>query len=451
MTNKNLKISQLKLDLDNPRINKAADQHEAMQKIIDDGDNKLANLAESIVDAGRLNPMERLLVMADVDGKFIALEGNRRTLALKLLAKPALMGGLKVSSAFRKRIERLSARFDRTSVEPISCFVVPDRAESATWIEQRHSGEDEGRGVVRWSAEQVARFLGNDPALQALEFVRLSEGLTSEEKEILSGKFPITTLDRLLSTPSVRVAIGFDVMDGKLVTGLPKAEAIKPLKRIVLDLASKKMRVTALKSVKQQNDYVAIVLASDGPDLSQASNELKSLDSIGLPGATSPAVPSKPRQPRPQKVAERTVIVPGHCRLNITNNNTGDIYGELLKLKLRSNPNAIAVLLRVFMENSTDHYLVAHGITLKFQPNPGARERYKSLDLKVREAVDHMVAAGAESANFDGVRRALSNANHPLSIDLQHAYVHNRYVTPSERDLIVAWDNAQAYFEKIWP
>lgn len=451
MTNKNLKISQLKLDLDNPRINKAADQHEAMQKIIDDGDTKLANLAESIVDAGRLNPMERLLVMADADGKFIALEGNRRTLALKLLTKPALMGGLKVTSAFRKRIERLSVRFDRASVEPISSFVVPDRAESATWIEQRHSGEDEGRGIVRWSAEQVARFMGNDPALQALEFVRSSEDLTGEEKEILSGKFPITTLDRLLSTPSVRTAIGFDVADGKLVTGLPKAEAMKPLKRIVLDLASKKMRVTALKSVKQQNDYVAIVLASNGPDLSQASTELKALDSIGSADATSPAAPPKPLQPRLQKVTERTVVVPRTCRLNISNNNTNDIYGELLSLKLRTHPNAIAVLLRVFMENSTDHYLEAHGIPLKFLPNPGGRERYKSLDAKVREAVDHMVAHGAESGNFDGVRRALSNTNHPLSIDLQHAYVHNRYVTPSERDLVVAWDNAQAYFEKIWP
>lgn len=451
MTNKNLKITQLKLDLDNPRINKAADQHEAMQKIIDDGDAKLANLAESIVDAGRLNPMERLLVMADVDGKFIALEGNRRTLALKLLSKPALLGGLKVASAFRKRIERLSARFDRASVEPISCFVVPDRAESATWIEQRHSGEDEGRGIVRWSAEQVARFMGNDPALQALEFVRSSEDLTDQEKEILSSKFPISTLDRLLSTPSVRTAIGFDVVEGKLVTGLPRAEAMKPLKRIVLDLASKKMRVTALKSVKQQNDYAAMVLASDGPDRNQASTKLMALDSIESVDPTSPVAPPKLRQPRHQKVGERTVVVPRTCRLNITNNNTSDIYGELLSLKLRTHPNAIAVLLRVFMENSTDHYLEGQGISLKFQPNPSSRERYKSLDTKVREAVDNMIAAGAEVSNFDGVRRALSNANHPLSIDLQHAYVHNRHVTPSERDLVVAWDNAQAYFEKIWP
>ena len=61
-----------------------------------------------------------------------------------------------------------------------------------------------------------------------------------------------------------------------------------------------------------------------------------------------------------------------------------------------------------------------------------------------------MVANGTDKKYLDGVTRALSNSNHPLSIDLQHAYVHNRYVTPSERDIVVAWDNAQFFFEKIW-
>ena len=58
-----LNIGQLELDLENPRIMKAVDQREAMQRIIDDQDIKLANLADSIMEAG-LNPMDRLLVIA---------------------------------------------------------------------------------------------------------------------------------------------------------------------------------------------------------------------------------------------------------------------------------------------------------------------------------------------------------------------------------------------------
>ena len=74
MAAKNLRIDQLKLDLLNPRIGQAADQREAMQQLINDQDSKLANLAENIVDNSSLNPMDRLLVIKDGDGKYIVLE-----------------------------------------------------------------------------------------------------------------------------------------------------------------------------------------------------------------------------------------------------------------------------------------------------------------------------------------------------------------------------------------
>lgn len=450
MAQKNLKIRQLKLDLLNPRIKGAAGQQEAMQQLLDDQDAKLANLAESIVDDG-LNPMDRLLVLKDADGKFIALEGNRRTLALRLLVNPAALTGLQVRPGLRRKMETLAARFDKETVEPIACYEVETRAEGTSWLDQRHRGEDEGRGIVGWSAEAIRRFTGRDPALQALDFVRQHADLTDEEKELLAGKFPLTTLDRLLQTPAVRKMLGLVIQDDKLLTGLPATEALKPLKRIVLDLAGKKTNVTKLKTVKQQTDYIEKFDSTDLPDMSRDGPNLQAVESIDE-SQFSPPPPPKPRKARaPQKLPERVAVVPAACRLNVTNNKTQEIYGELLNLRLKQFPHAIAVLLRVFMENSVDHYLDANQISLKFTPPGASRDRFKSLDVKVKDAISHMVAAGADPANFDGVKRALSDSNHPLSIDLQHAYVHNRYVTPSERDLVVAWDNAQAFFEKIWP
>jgi len=46
------------------------------------------------------------------------------------------------------------------------------------------------------------------------------------------------TLDRLLSTPAVRAAIGLTITDQKFYTSLPAEEAIRPLTRIVRDLAN---------------------------------------------------------------------------------------------------------------------------------------------------------------------------------------------------------------------
>jgi hypothetical protein len=104
---KSLRIDQLKLDLINPRIGKAADQHEAMQQIINDQDYKLVNLAENITDNNSLNPMDRLLVLKDSDGKYIVLEDNRRALALKLLANPAALGVLKSVPLCKSDLRRL--------------------------------------------------------------------------------------------------------------------------------------------------------------------------------------------------------------------------------------------------------------------------------------------------------------------------------------------------------
>src|SRR6185437_1302307 len=74
-----LKVEELILDHDNPRITHAEGQQEALQKIVTNQKTKLVKLAQSIADHG-LNPMDRLLVLRvhQRPERFIALEGNRR-------------------------------------------------------------------------------------------------------------------------------------------------------------------------------------------------------------------------------------------------------------------------------------------------------------------------------------------------------------------------------------
>ena len=171
--------------------------------------------------------------------------------------------------ALQKKLERLAQSFDPATIEPLPCYEVATRAEGNSWIEQRHTGEDEGRGIVRWSGVASSRFRGRAPALQALDFVRQYGNLSEDQKNIIEGRFPITTLDRLLSTPSVRAKIGFDIDHDKLVTSLPPDEAIKPLRRIVLDLAEKTVNVTKLKSKAQQIEYISGLASADGPNFSK--------------------------------------------------------------------------------------------------------------------------------------------------------------------------------------
>jgi hypothetical protein len=449
MAAKYLKIDQLELDVLNPRINAADNQHEAMQRIIDDQDGKLGNLAESIVEDG-LNPMDRLLVMKSetTTGKYTVLEGNRRALALRILKNPNVLTGLTVRAALQKKIEKLSAEFDAKEVEPIACFEVDTRADGTLWIEQRHSGEDEGRGIVRWSGIASSRFRGQAPAIQALDFVRKHAKLTDDQKTLLEGRFPITTLDRLLSTPSVRAKIGMEIADGKLLTSLPPDEAIKPLRRMILDLAEKTVNVTKLKLKPQQLEYISKFDAVDQPDLKKKTSITQPIQDFTQKDFKAP-VQAKAKKAKSASKTQRTTAIPKTCKMNITNPKIDEISNELRILQLSRHPHAIAVLLRVFLETSVDDYLTKASISLQVSTAGGLKD--KPLRKKVEETIDHLVANGATRKDFAGVTKGLGDANHPFSVDLLHAYIHNRFFSPTERDLRVAWDNGQPLFEKMWP
>lgn len=446
----NLSIDQLHLDSMNPRITGADTQRDVLQEVLDDQGEKLFALAEDIVDQG-LSPIERLLVQREKkdSDRFITLEGNRRVAALKILANPHMLTSLHVKEPLQKRFEKLAKRFDRKDIEPIDCFEVASRDEGNQWIYLRHTGENEGRGVVGWSGLAASRFRGSDPALQALEFVRSYGNLNDDQKLLVDHAFPITTLDRLLSTREVRDLTGLEVAERKLRSGLSADEVMKPLRRMVLDLAEKRVNVSQLKNKAEQTVYIKTFGAADRPDLSKIGT-VRAIEDIHVGDFKSRPDQqlTKRRIPDP---SERRTVVPPRLRLNVHDNKVAAILKELKKLKIEDFPNAVSVLLRVFLELSVDCYMDSYSMQLRFK-NKQNKPVDKTLKQKVKEVVDYLVdVEGCDRRDFAGVTRALSVEHSPLYIDLLHSYLHNRFVTPKTRDLIGAWDDAQRFFERIWP
>jgi hypothetical protein len=144
--------------------------------------------------------------------------------------------------------------------------------------------------------------------------------------------------------------------------------------------------------------------------------------------------------------------VPKGCRLKVTTPKIEDMFEELKSLQLGKHKHAIAVLLRVFLELSVDEYLTKTAkVKLTFTNPKNGHTSDKNLKTKVKEAIADLVGKGSVEKDFLGVTRGLSDTNHPFSIDTLHAYIHNRYFTPVESHLTAAWDNAQPFFEKLWP
>lgn len=445
-----LKIEDLVLDHDNPRITHAEGQQDALQKVLTNQKSKLAKLAQSIVGHG-LNPMDRLLVLRvnQKPPRFIALEGNRRTAVFKLLTKPAIMTGLEMPDSMRKILERAARDYANGSIniEPISCFEMPARQDADYWLELRHKGENQGAGIVDWTTVQSHRFRSRTPAIQALDMVTNSGTLAADERARINENFPLSTLQRFVEDRKVRAAIGFDVKKGKLVTALPPSEAVKALKRIVLDLATRQKRVGSLMKTQQMLDYLSSFEKGSTPDLSKAKGEPRAVDEI--PVAEFGRAASRATGRRKLDPSDRREVVPKGCPVNVTDNRIAEIYKELRTLKLDDAPNAIAVLLRVFLEMSVDHFLENNGGSLKAVDN--GRERWKKLDRKLKEVIDMLVSIKVPETQLAAIKRSIDVKTSPMNVELFHLYVHERFATPSPAELKAAWNNAQPLFEKIWP
>src|SRR5438046_2654424 len=100
---------------------------------------------------------------------------------------------------------------------------------------------------------------------------------------------------------------------------------------------------------------------------------------------------------------------------------------------------------------SVDDYLENKAkVPLTFKDAKSGRTIDKKLKDKVRDTIAHMVANGAVERDFKGVKDAMTDTAHPFSIDTLHAYIHNRFFTPTDKHLVTGWDNAQRFFEAIW-
>lgn len=313
--------------------------------------------------------------------------------------------------------------------------------------ELRHNGEDEGRGVVGWRPIVAARFRKKEPAVQAFDMVIEHSGFTENEAESIRSKFSLTTLRRFMESKDVRAELGLSVENGQLCTNLPGNEVIKPLKKIVLDIAGKQIDSRKYNKAEKMVEYIRRMSKADKPDLSKRRAESRPIE--GIQKTEFSATKRSTTLRRSSATAERKHVVPKSCSVNVTDNRIGAIYRELKILDLDKTPNAIAVLLRVFLELSVDHFLDNNGGATTFKM-PNGKTKDKGLQKKLTEVVEMLVAGNVPERRFASIKRALGVKTSPMNVDLLHMYVHDGIATPSRSELVAGWDHAQPLFESIW-
>ena len=504
---RSVSVSRLLLDQSNARLGEPQPQTQqatqiALAKIVG---NQLFEIAEDIVTHG-LDPTTIPAITPEgaTGNKFRVIEGNRRVLAIKSLETPGILEAA-LTSARLKRLNDLSELFRRDPISSVLCVVFDTEDEARHWIELRHTGANNGIGLVEWDSNEQDRYKARHgrpesrkPPGQIIDFVNTAYPPTPGDKRIF------TTLDRVISTPFVRERLGIHIENGIVYSYFPGPEVIKGLSTIVLDLRAGRKKVNDVYYENDRKDYIDELTAEQLPNpvtrldqprvlaLLSAHENSPNEAGAGSSGTSADSAVPAPRQSaedtqpatqptglgaaapsnqpgpgpanstgnlvggtsagatRPSRVKpprRRSTTIPASCVLWIaTQSRINAIYHELVRLDVDQFTNACAVLLRVFVELTTDHHIALHNTI------PEAQRRSTSLAAKLKSLADSLNQQNQIDSQLKTAVHKVANGANMLSASTVtfNQYVHNQYAFPQPSELCTAWDELQPFMQVLW-
>lgn len=460
-----IRLSNLYLDLQNPRYEKQKSQNEALNTIAREQGSKLLVLLKDIIENG-LNPSDIPIVMPDPskDNGYIVLEGNRRIAALKLFKKPTIL----VNATQKQKYRKLHDNYKKAVPQTIECLVVNSREEANLWIERKHEGEMNGAGTVRWDSVQKGRFMANktgkdSKVVQLIDFMKVaSEGDT----QFVEGlkKVGSTNLDRMLGTPEVRSSLGLEYTHGEYSSRYEWREVLKGLKAIVKRMSEDDFKVADIYHKADRLRFIADIPMEELPDKTKKAEQPWKLREYTFSGGQKPddvedetkgeemtaedaqRVTESAQQERP---TSRTMFLPEDLTLSIPSDRCNRIYTELKQMSHITLPNACSVLMRVFLELSVDCYIET--FSLLKNGAVSAAKGYGDLKHKANEVIHHLCNKKyLDDAKAKGIRTEINKDQSMFSIDTMNAYVHNVEFNPIPDVLMLSWDNIQPFMIALW-
>ena len=447
---KNLLVANLLLDEENPRLPQShMGQVGTLRSIARTQGVKLQNLAADVLREG-LNPAYLFIVTPSPNqtDNYIVLDGNRRLAAIRAMEDPDELAEV-LATPVLSAIKRLAIAYRAGPIEEVYCLVVQQREDADHWIELAHTGEVEGAGSVLWGAVESDRFksriTGKPPQLgtQILNFLEGRGVITPDERTDISA----TALTRLLSTPPVRTCLGLYLKGGAL-RAIGEPEAItSALSYVAMRLHDRSLTLDDVRYKDQRRAFAKDfpsklrVESTIAPNVAVPLHELQPPNSSERTNGSGGEKSSRNRQKPP---ASRNFLIPKDCVLTISSPRIRAIEQELRKLRLDTTPNAVGVLLRVFIELSVDAYIKRKGLSI---------EQRAPLRRKLSEVKNHLLIENriTEQEAIPVERAAAKDSFLSPSVTVLHSWIHNPNMNPVGADLRTHWDNLQPFMMAVWP
>ncbi|AXB57738.1 hypothetical protein [Flavobacterium fluviale] len=482
-------LKNLKLWSDNPRFPKEyfhKNENELIDYIVSVPYYKIKTFAKEVVEDFDMPIFEKLAIF-NGEGQNIVYEGNRRLTVYKLLLDPNLTSNEDIRSYFAqlKRSINIDENFK------IDCVVSSDKREILRYVNRKHLNNN---NEVAWGSMENSnakvRWLDNPDKIDIfksnLSVIIRNLNIPGDDKDKILGKGFVTTLFRILNT--VTSAKYFNLVfddDNNLIS--EDNQFLDKLEIIIYDILLKKTfngkifsRLDTesideyLRSITINTNFTSVIKEEKATVDSETKVDVEDFhpyindDKIGndkeeksiekLPespvikdaskGSSAAIIPERSNKVKGKSTARKRLI-PKDCKLTINQNKINNIYRELrddliLDDSIKSVPNSVGVLFRVFIEVSLDYYAEKkHGHFFK---------KDDTISGKIIWVVNKMTEAGHAKKIFANISVVgSSKMQHSyLSIEKFHQYVHSSTLEPSSSELKTKWDLLEPFIKTLW-
>jgi hypothetical protein len=461
-------VDNLKLWQDNPRLDPSSrlvKVRDFVEELISDANDKqdFIELITSIATRG-FESFDPIVVWQDDNDKnFYVAEGNRRTMALKLLRDPE-----KAPMSIRKSIIKLSRLIDRDSIEKIRVCVSPSYEDARWYILQRHSNASH---QVKWQRLQQQRFIitvydsvGQDidetvkitgfkraSIVEALRYVKIRDIATNQEvtkyltvderEQVYSHRISMTVLERWFGNSQVREAWHIEFSDAGVIINanlndfyIAYAKFLKLMLNKNNDLGVMVNTRTIDSHFQTIFDYLPEVrLKQDDVDAAAGTPQT---DMTPVAPLEPNSGPTDSTQPDEGANSDKGADEEGKLRLkgNPNRRQLTDVFHEvkvrsykiralfeeLQKLPLRKYPNVAAASIRIFLELSVDEFINAS--ELQQEVAKRSKKTYNDVTLKQKLVALRDGLIGDQEA--DKIIDTLLHNGNDFSLNTLNEYIH---------------------------
>lgn len=462
-------INKIYLDSKNPRLlDEGNSERDIILSLLEEkkNRNKVLTLMESIARQG-LSPIDKIAVLKEEEETYIVKEGNRRVLALKLFQDPEM-----VKEEYNDFYIKIKALRPRLSITTINCEVL-SQEELHYWMKLKHTGENQGAGVVKWDSLGIKSFQEreNGEKHDIQEIIEIFKQKSKMNNKI-KGKIKYlkgSILERLVSDPEIKKELGVKKEDKKLIIERLNLDF---LDKLFYDLIINKITAKEIRYKKDREDYILKVYGIEIPleyyikDEKDEKNEKNIIEAKidkevhvknsiitenekkGIENDFKENNLEEKNNMSTKHISQinlhtndRNCLIPKNFILNISDPKINNLYNELRKCPIDGYVAIISSSFRVFLELTLEFYI---------SKNESLRQKRSTLLEKFSRIINHLenekIITESQRKNLEVVA---NNDKSFMSLKSLNALVHTQLIA-TPLDLKVIWDNYQILFEKIY-